>query len=196
MQLLQQHPLLSARVISNGCYGTIVGARQPPRQLPRQPLQQPPQQHLPPLSWIFVNQRDDDRTFEELTKKQVEAGMMLVAQMAVQMSGIDIETIPSPTYSLSAKQQVGGWCAQGLALLGYRVARKLTNPSKPFCFGTLVAYRQLTAAAGYEDGYYVLCLHDDGETEELTMLDVVVSIDLWLWYLRQQQPLVVQTQTA
>jgi hypothetical protein len=166
------------------------------RQTPQQPPQQPPQQHLPPLSWIFVNQRDDDRTFEVLTKQQVEAGMMLVVQMAVQMGGIDIETIPNPNYNLSAKQQVDGWCARGLALLGYRVARKLTNPSKPFCFGTLVAFRQLTATAGYEEGWYILCLHDDGDTEELTILDVVVSIDLWLWYLRQQQPVVVQTPTA
>ena len=167
-----QHPFLGSRVVSNGCYGTVVGANLDAYN---------------PLAYQFVIQRDD-HTFENLTKTQCENGMAIVLQLSIQMSGIDITKFINPNYTMSLENIRKGWLNDGHNLIGYRVARNFTNKPSP-CFGTIVAHRLVPtqiSSDGEKEGWYFFNLHDDGDTEELPMLDVKVSIEMWVYYAKSQ----------
>jgi hypothetical protein len=161
------HPFNGIRIISNGCYGTIVGATLSPRG-----------------TWTFINQRDDVK-LEELTKMQVENGMSLVSQLRIQMAGFDLNQFVNPNYQMSPKHTAEGWSSNGHTLIGYRVARNFTNKPSP-CYGTIVAvHTVLLRTVDIDEGFYFFNLHDDGDTEELSMQDLMTSIEMWVWYARQ-----------
>ena len=168
----RNHPFTGIRIISNGCHGTIQGAILSSATAGTG-------------SWTFINQRDDLK-FEQLTKTQVENGMSLASQLRLQMAGFDLNQFVNPHYRMSTKHTEEGWSSDDRhSMLGYRVARNFTNKPSP-CYGTIVAVRVVPLRTmDIDEGYYFFNLHDDGDTEELSMQDLKTSLEMWMWYARQ-----------
>jgi len=113
--------------------------------------------------------------------------MAINGQLNAHTAGFGMDKFPNPRYIVSPKHKEEGWSSEGHALLGYRVARNFTNKKSP-CFGTIVAQRRIMRTTPeMEEGWYFFNLHDDGDTEELTMQDVMTSVEMWVWYAHQEQ---------